>query len=173
MKNNCLFCLYNHFIFTSSGSISLNSIPLPVHEIAPVFVGSSSRVTFYNNVDCKKIRSAQCSLLITWSKGWPGTARAGGTRAGLGLREKNWNLGEPFCPAYTFFSCIYFSSCIYFQASFHLGTQQVQAGLQVHLVPNWLPEVEGSGFFSSTGSKHLASRLPCSAVFFKICILLK
>ena len=60
------------------------------------------------------------------------------------------------------FSCIYFSSCIYFQASFHLETQQVQAGLQVHLVPNWLPEVEGSGFFSSTGSKHLASRLPCS-----------
>ena len=110
MKNNCLFCLYNHFIFTSSGSISLNSIPLPVHEIAPVFVGSSSRVTFYNNVDCQKIQSAQCSPLIKWSKRWPGTARAGGTRAGLGLREKNWNLGEPFCPAYTFFSCIYFSS---------------------------------------------------------------
>ena len=103
MKNNCLFCLYNHFIFTSSGSISLNSIPLPVHEIAPVFVGSSSRVTFYNNVDCKKIQSAQCSPLIKWSKRWPGTARAGGTHAGLGLREKNWNLGEPFCPAYTFF----------------------------------------------------------------------
>ena len=54
MKNKCLFCLHNQSIFTSSGSISLNSIPLPVHEIAPVFVGSSSRVTFYNNVDCKK-----------------------------------------------------------------------------------------------------------------------
>ena len=51
---------------------------------------------------------------------------------------------------------------MYFQASFHLEKQQVQAGLQVHLIPNWLPEVEGSGFFSSTGSKHLASRLPCS-----------
>ena len=30
---------------TSSGSMSLNSMPLPVQEIAPVLVGSSSRVT--------------------------------------------------------------------------------------------------------------------------------
>ena len=40
---------YTHKIyfcdFTSSGSMSLNSMPLPVQEMAPVLVGSSSRVT--------------------------------------------------------------------------------------------------------------------------------
>ena len=64
MKSNCLFCLYNHFIFTSSGSISLNSIPLPVHEIAPVFVGSSSRVTFYNTILIAKRYKARSAIFL-------------------------------------------------------------------------------------------------------------
>ena len=79
-----------------------------------------------------------------------------GTAPGWACERRNETLKNLFV-LHFLFPCIYFSSCIYFQASFHLETQQVQAVLQVHLVPNWLPEVEGGGSWLAD----------CPAVFFR------